>query len=182
MTLAGNALPEHCNNLISHRQQGSYWENAFIDMAASHEKLTIPLQLGKENSAVGYVKDKTIILPDVLVASSNEYHEIKHKNPTRLGSYGLEKYRFDSFLFLANKIDGRVMYTIHDHDLAGGRHVVENYIGDWLTIDVTELAGKEVYEGLGYSYVNGSKTKVTMLYWDKELWVSLCAYWGVVVV
>lgn len=144
-----------------------------------------PLQIGHKGSAIAWSRtDGTwnpFTLPDVTIWTyPGQHHEIKHKNPTSGGRYGLERYRFDALLAFARETQQDVMYTIHNHDLSGGRNGTVNSIDHWFTVNVLHLDGEwQHIDENGVSYVNGkAETGIPILYWDMHLWLPLGWYWG----
>lgn len=170
----------HCENLQADRKTGAYWERQFCVLAKQRGLMFTPMQIGRNGSAVAY-KGKgwnTLTLPDVTVwTAPGQHHEIKHKEPNRHGSYGLEQYRFDALMAFSEETEQDVLYTIHDHYLAGGKHVQVNRMEDWRTIRVVALDGAWSWSGPGWSWVNGVKKRVGMYYWSQEMWASLDDYW-----
>lgn len=175
---------KHCSNLRADREIGDYWERQFCEMAAEIGLLFTPMQIGRNESAQAYGKNgkkwNTLTLPDVTVWTyPGQHHEIKHKNPTRFGSFGLEAYRLRALLNFARETQQDVMYTIHNHDFSGGRDSRENYLAHWLTVNVLELDGPWNYESFLSSWVNGVEKKVLQYFWPISMWVPLAEYWQV---
>lgn len=166
------------------RQIGKYWEREFCKMAAGHDFLFSPMQIGRNEAVMAYEKNgtawKRLLLPDVTIwTSPGQHHEIKHKNPTRRGTFGLEVYRFHSLLHFAKETNQDVLYTIHNHDLSGGRDSRINDIGHWITTDVLSLNKTWVFSCELPSWVNGIKeADVLQYFWPINFWVPLSAYWG----
>lgn len=177
-------MANHCANLTSDRELGQYWERIFCQMAALLGKVFTPMQLGRADSILAFQKNgngwNRYTLPDVTVwTAPGEHHEIKHKDPTKFGSFGLEVYRFDALRWFAHETGQAVLYTIHNHALAGGRDVEENDLAHWITVDVRELDGQWSGTFPGFSWVNGQRKKVDIHYWDQDLWQPLAKYWKV---
>ena len=174
-------MANHCQNLTSDRDIGAYWEREFAKMAARYGKVFSLLQVGRSTSAVFYAHNEkwnTYTLPDVTIWSSpGEHHEIKHKNPTSRGAFGLEVYRFNALLYFAQVTQSRVMYTIHNHDLSGGRDARINNIDHWITVDVTSLNGAAANRVPMASWVNGQKKEVPTYFWPSSLWTPLKRFW-----
>jgi len=173
-------MSEHCTDLKGDRKMGAYWERQFCMLAREREFMFTPMQIGRNGSALAY-KGKPwnkFTLPDVTIwTAPGQHHEIKHKEPTAHDSYGLEQYRFDALLAFAEETRQDVLYTIHDHSLAGGKNVTDNRIGDWMTVLITELGNNWNWAGPGWSWVDGVKTRVQMYYWSTALWYPLEDYW-----
>ncbi len=170
----------HCDNLLDDRKLGRYWEEQFCKLATQYGRTYTPFQIDRSSAALAYdANGNHYVLPDVGIWSApGEYHEIKHKNPTRGGLYGLEKYRWESLLWFAHETQQKVYYTIHNHDLAGGRDVRGNDVEHWVTADVIALDQKWCIDGNGFSYVNGRKRRVPILFWPERLWSPLAGIWG----
>lgn len=173
-------MAEHCKDNAKDRQTGAYWERQFCVMARDHGYMFTPMQIGRTSSAVAY-KGKgwnAFTLPDITIWTyPGQHHEIKHKNATRGGLYGLEEYRLNALLSFANETRQDVYYTIHDHDKAGGRNVRTNRIEDWVTANVRDIDQKWTISGRGLSYVNGQKHEVEIRYWPTSLWEPLQEVW-----
>lgn len=124
------------------------------------------------------------LLPDrvVRVGSTIEWHEIKHKRPTRNREYGIEAYRFEANMKLSNHTGNPVLYTIHDWELSGAESredPVENVLDDWVTVDFQTLAIAERREGPGWSYHSSNRSAETIYYWSATLWEPLAWRWGI---
>lgn len=140
-----------------------------------------PMQIGRNGSAVAYQGPhwKPLTLPDVTVwTAPGQHHEIKHKNPTTWGMFGLEEYRLNALLAFTSETEQDVMYTIHNHDLSGGRDAQVNKIEHWLTVNVLDLAGAWKKKTPGFSWVDGQKKTVAICYWPTNMWSSLTEYWN----
>lgn len=179
-------MANHAADNAGDRRLGSRWEQQFCEMAKQfHPHLVTAHQNGHASAAIatGYRDGahKRVLLPDVTIWGRPEHHEIKHKNPTRLGEYGLEQYRFESLLDFARETDQRVLYTIHDWQLAGApnsRQHVENRLEHWRTIDVRCLDRVDRRTGVAPSYCNGAtKHDTQMFYWPAHNWVPLEDFW-----
>ena len=178
----------HCEDNKSDRELGAYWERQFCTLAASFGKAFTPHQLGKPSSAAAAWSRENgewqhWTLPDVTIWSApGEHHEIKHKNPTRDGCYGLEKYRLQALIRFANTTGQQVLYTIHDWQHAGcanSRESVANRIDDWFFADVADLSRSYTRERPGPSYVNGVRQSVPIRYWQvPDYFRPLSQLWG----
>jgi hypothetical protein len=175
----------HCGNLSGDRKIGQFWERQLCIMAAQLGRVFSPNQLRRDGAAAAYYlengKYHTMTLPDVTIWSDpGEHHEIKHKNPTNRTPrcFGLEAYRFDALIWFWHTTNQRVFYTIHNHDLSGGRNATENNLAHWLTVDVALLEGT-MSSAFGNSYVNGSKKRVKVHYWNAAMWKPLGEQWRV---
>lgn len=172
----------HCTNLSGDRKLGQYWERQFCVLAAQVGKAFTPTQIGREQSAQAYCRNPKwnhYTLPDITIWTyPGEHHEIKHKNPTHNGMFGLEIYRFNALIWFANETRQTVMYTIHNHDLAGGRETKENKIEHWVTANVINLNEKWSRVIENDSWVGGKRTPVVpTYYWMQTLWIPLAEFW-----
>ncbi len=172
----------HGNNLKQDRALGEQWERNFCRWAFVYKKSFTPMQIGRTESAIAWEtrdhKYNPYTLPDITVwTSPGEHHEIKHKNPTRHNSFGLEAYRFEALLWFSCETQQRVMYTIHNHDLSGGRNSLVDKLNHWATIDVKDLNNKWIMVRPGPSYMNGKKKIVPIYYWSIDLWMPLKEFW-----
>lgn len=138
-----------------------------------------PLQIGRTKSIQAYKKNsqwKRYTLPDVTIwTAPGQHHEIKHKKPTIRGYFGLEEYRFEALLWFANETLQSVYYTIHNHDLSGGRNSKINDVSHWISANVLDLKNRYVEKRKGFSWINGNKAETWILYWPQKLWNPLLA-------
>lgn len=181
-------MTTHCADNVSDRELGKKWERNFCFLAADFGKVFTPLQIvqGSSKSAAAFSKSgtwHTQLLPDVTIWSApGEHHEIKHKNPNRHGSYGLEEYRLIELLRFARVTGQRVLYTIHDWQHAGAEGSGEempNRIDDWFYVDVNNLRGMQYPQFSLPSWVGGvRKEKVPQRFWPKDLWRPLVQLWS----
>ena len=152
-------------------------------MAAMEGKCFTPHQWDKHMSAVAYYQDgakwNMYTLPDITIWSApGEHHELKHKNATRAGQYGLEVYRFEALLSFGATTRQKILYTIHDHDMAGGKNVRKNNPFHWVTAQIgAELRYDNSKQSRGNSWVNGEKTEVDILYWRTNVFSNLMDIW-----
>lgn len=179
----------HCGDIKGDRAVGEHWERQFCVLAARFGKVLTPHQIGKPSAAASawHCADdgwQNWTLPDVTVWSApGEHHEIKHKNPNRHGSYGLEEYRLRRLIQFANTTGQQVLYTIHDWQHAGcrsSREPCENRLEDWVFADVADLsrATTAVWRGRGPSYVNNEERIVPIRYWSAAVhFRPLAALW-----
>jgi len=175
---------EHCQNLTADRSLGKQWERNFCVLAADYGFMFSPLQIGHNGSAVAYTRTDQkwnhFTLPDVTVWSyPGQHHEIKHKNPTRDGCFGLEVYRLNALVAFAEETRQHVLYTIHNHDLSGGRNGTENHIEHWWTVRVEDLVDTHRRQQRLTSWVNSqAQDGIEQRFWDAGLWMPLAAYWA----
>ena len=177
---------KRCQNLSVDRASGKYWEREFCVMAYKRGKIFTPHQWQRSESAVAYGKHfKFLTLPDVTIWSSpGEHHEIKNKNPSKRGYYGLEKYRIDALVEFDKACIGDVLYTIHNWEKAGlknGKQEGENRIEDWFCSLCHELYETPDYKNHNdTSWVNGvQRTDIEIWYWEAERFYPLSSYWGI---
>lgn len=177
--------PIQCTDNKADRKTGRYWEEQFCNLAFIYRGAMSPNQIGRNKSAIFYDKNpngsgyRTLTLPDVVIwAKPVEHHEIKHKNPTKDGCYGLEVYRFEALKRLAEISNQLVMYTIHNHDLTSSRHDKENNIDHWITVPVLWIDKKWDRIAPGWTWIDGEKEMADIIYWDTGLWSPLLKWWG----
>jgi len=172
----------HCRDVKGDRAIGAYWERQFCVLAARYNRTFTPMQIGRDASAQAYSSGPAgwslLTLPDVTIwTRPGEHHEIKHKSPTKYGSIGLEVYRFAALERFADLTGQDVLYTIHRHDLAGGRDSKVNDIEHWFTASVTTLkaaiGSPSAITRTGPTYCNGEKKDVPIIYWNVQLWRPL---------
>ncbi len=173
---------QQCSDNGADRKLGKYWERMFCLMAARRGLMLTPMQIGRSGSAIAWHPRRgrrhVLTLPDITIWSCpTEHHEIKHKNPTRAGEFGLEEYRLAALLDFASESEHAVMYTIHNHDLSGGRNAKANDLEHWMTYNVLELDGTQTREDTGVSWVNGKPQDVRRLYWPAAWWQPLSVFW-----
>lgn len=173
---------KHCLNNSVDRSIGEYWEKVFCRMAYEHGKCFTPHQWKRDGSAIAFNNDeiKIYTLPDITIWSTpGEHHEIKHKEPTRFNSIGLEKYRYDSLFRFKEITKQDVLYTIHNHKKSGGRDSLNNNINQWITAKVgVDITSINAYKSRGYSYVSGQKKEVDIYYWDIKCFTPLYLIWN----
>jgi hypothetical protein len=171
----------HASDNRADRKIGEYWERRFCQWAAKFEKSFTPMQIGRPESAQAFDKSNSYTLPDVTIwTSPGEHHEIKHKCPVKgAGWYGLEEYRLNALLWFAKETKQDVLYTIHNHELSGGRNSKIDKLEHWFTVDILELPGNIAHKKSGQSYVNGQAAQgLNIFYWRKELWIPLSDFWN----
>jgi hypothetical protein len=162
------------------RKVGAHWERQFCNLAAQFGKTFTPHQIGRpDQSAAAYSRGpdgwSMLLLPDVTVWSApGEHHEIKHKNRTRDGMYGLERYRLDALVRFANTTGQPVYYTIHDWEIAGASSAhdeVPNNLTHWFVGDIAQLSRGCTKVGTDWTYYGGGQRKKEMWYWSaSRLW------------
>ena len=163
--------------LTEDRELGAFWEKQFCKMMLD-DGFGVH-RFAKEPSPVIYTPEGHIILVDVWLlerAGAQFLCEIKHKSPTKDGTYGLEEYRLDSLIRLqAWMPNANVSYVIHNHQEAGGKGVKENNITHWHAASISELKlhGKSRWSP---SYVAGAMKTVPVRYWPTGRFTSLETY------
>lgn len=174
-------MNKHCNNLQADRELGQFWEREFCKLAGTHGRSFTPHQIGREKSAVAWVKSggkyNAWTLPDItLWTRPGEHHEVKHKDPCAWG-FGLERYRLEALRAFADETGQNVYYTLHDYSRQPDVDLTweiqrearkQNRLSvpaHWLTAAVAELVECIDMEEWGYSYVGGQKKRVPICYW-----------------
>lgn len=170
----------HCGNVRNDRALGELWESNFCQLLP--EGCVFDLhQKDRTSSAVLRVVelesiDRGITSPDVTVywgSSVVSHHEIKHKNATRDGCFGLEEYRVKSLLEFMQLSGQDVYYTIHDHDLSGHRDGKINDVRHWLTCTLSSLLKDVRRKSDSPSYRNGKRVNELTYYWDRSQFAAL---------
>ncbi|MBV6343313.1 hypothetical protein [Candidatus Magnetobacterium casense] len=157
------------------RVLGNFWSQKFADMmnrwygVHKFDKAPSPI--------ITLPNGMRIILADVLLLEKegeNYYCEVKHKAPTKFGSYGLEEYRFNSLKRLQEYVRAKVLYVIHDHSLNGGRDNPYNDINHWKVATIPVLVDSPHIRHPGPSLVNGVRQiGVPIYYWATTLWIPV---------
>lgn len=178
-------MSQQCTNLEGDRSLGAFWERKFGTLAAKYGHVITANQINRTGSAVAhYLSDdgnyRTLILPDLVIWSfPGQHHEIKHKSPAKTGArrgcYGLERYRFDSLKHFQSVCGQRVFYTIHDHEQAGGKHVKDNRLEDWVSLSISDMDGTHDHAETGVSWCNGSPIETEIMYWHQSLFAPLAS-------
>lgn len=159
------------------RAIGQHWENQFCAMARLGGKFFTPHQFGRPTEPALFHGTDSFgktqwTLPDITIWSApDEHHEIKHKNPTKDGMYGLERYRLDALVRFANVTGQSVYYTIHDWEMAGADGAgdpVSNDISHWLVGEIGQLSHGCTRQGPGWTYYNGEMKKMPMWFWTAD--------------
>lgn len=166
------------------RRLGDLWERNFCRLGAEYGRVLTPNQISSPTHAASAWGAPIVngivsryLLPDVVVWSApGEHHEIKHKNPDRMGCYGLELYRLEALIKWAEVTRQRVYYTIHDWEAAGGKHVTSNCIDHWFTADISEIAGTTTRGGKAWSWRNGRLSLEEMRYWSVRRYFQPLSY------
>lgn len=173
---------------VSDRRVGAQWERGFCVLAADFGKTFTPHQIGRPKSAAAYERGpdgwSSLTLPDVTIWSApGEHHEIKHKNRTRDGMYGLEDYRVNALVRFANTTRQRVCYTIHDWEIAGAAssgEEIANDIRHWFYADIAVLCRGATKTREDWTYYNGGQRRMPVRYWTAERYFRpLAELWAV---
>jgi hypothetical protein len=170
---------QHCADLDGDRALGEKAERTFCELGLGYGRSYTRHQLARQGAAVAQSGVKVYTLPDItLWTGRGEHHEVKHKEPTRSGWFGLELYRLTALLWFRHEQKAPVFYTVHNHLLAGGRDRPMDQIAHWMAVDVADLAGTSVHEAWCSSYVNGRRQDaVWTLFWPTTLWFPLTDLW-----
>lgn len=181
-------LYSHRDN-ASDRELGKKWERHFCELATSYKKSFTPHQIGRDVAATWYAPTANginpLLLPDATVwTAPGEHHEIKHKEPTRSGCYGLEQYRLKALWDFRRETEQRVFYTIHDWRLAGvsdSHDPMPNLIEHWRTVDIEILVDyvrtKQTSKCSWNTYVNAQWEIRPGYFWPVALWQPLECLW-----
>lgn len=161
-----------CQDLDDDRLKGKEAEEEFMRLCQTLGYAAHGFQHGRDNSAVIQLRGEDVIAPDVSVwGDGNSTHEIKRKYPTYHGNIGLEEYRLESLLQLAECAE--VYYTLLMH---GDYDKAEEQVcdcdlrpGDWLTCHIEDL-GPPTKSRTGTTWRNGERTQAEILFWPVERW------------
>jgi hypothetical protein len=168
-------------NVEDDRKVGAFWEGNFCQLLPIGTKYTRH-QLHRTRAAIKEWigengKIHTSPLPDVTVfhgLGRESNHELKHKNPTSCGQFGLEVYRFEAMLQHATDAFGGANYTIHDWQKNGGKVVLSNDIHHWVTASFLDLKEPDGYSTEWGSWVDGRWTEnVPMYFWNQKRFLPL---------
>lgn len=182
-----------CLDLAADRRVGELWERKFCALSGRFGKAFTPHQIGRvksaqmakrENGGAGKFFLRT--MPDVTIWTNPcEHHEIKHKDATGSGMFGLERYRLDALLWFAEETKQSVLYTIHDYGRQPdpARHHrkanIKSDLTHWITCDVLKLKESIRVTSVGKSYVGGVPKNVDIHYWHESIFMPLTKHWGV---
>lgn len=165
----------HCCNVNADRKLGDLWEANFCRLLVPGTHV-MRHQKDRNGSAVygevhldGSVSWKPS--PDITVWHGfgvESHHEIKHKNATKGGFFGLEEYRVASLLNFKRNAGQAVYYTIHDHDCSGGRTGEHNDIKHWVAQTIESLAKDYDKKYPCDTWRNGRKVKEMVFFWHRS--------------
>ena len=156
-------MTRQCTNLSEDRKIGAKAEIEICDILKTQNFDTIRLQYYSIEKAASIRKgEELIVLGDIFVISPNNelfVIEVKEKYPNKYESYGLEEYRLNHYLNFERLTNIPVIYAIKDTH--------EN--GKWYWNTFNELLIFQPKRFPGYSWVNGNKEKVDIVYF-KKIW------------
>ena len=172
-------MPISKRRLEEDRREGAIHEGNFCRLMHGLGYWTYRYQAMKVTGSVVLERgDEKIILPDVWLIKSPTfefYAEVKGKTHT-YGVYapencfGLERYRLESALKLAELVPALVMYVIYHKK---NKEDLNGTVEQWVWQDFKILARKIYEERWGESYVAGEVKEVPICYWKKEEFVPL---------
>jgi hypothetical protein len=171
-------------NVADDRAIGSLWERNFCALLSPGTKF-VRHQFGRTSSAAKEWFDvhgqiQTSPLPDVTVYHGfgrESSHEIKHKNATASGQFGLEAYRHAALMDHHRNSAGGCNYTIHDYDKSGGKQSMENDIVHWFTASFGDLESPDGMSSEWGSWIDGKWQKnVPMYFWNRSRFTPLAAF------
>lgn len=177
-----------CVDLESDRALGEKWERNFCKIAAQFGRSFTAHQIGRRRSAQAFFHQNgryhPMTLPDItLWTAPGEHHEVKHKDQTKGGYFGLEKYRLEALTWFRQETKQRVFYTIHDYGDQRGldrnerKLCQENDALHWVSCDVDELGKTVDRTEIGQSWVGGVARQVPICYWRSSRFVSTFWIW-----
>ena len=175
-------------NNAAERAIGAVWESHFCRMGTVYGKVLTAHQLRSPNaSACAFGapliagRPRRWLLPDITIWSApGEDHEVKHKNQSFDGCYGLEVYRLDALVEWAVLTGRKVYYTIHDWEIAGAScssDEIGNSIDHWFTADVLDLRDRSTKNGRDWTWRNGKRALEDMRYWTPRHFGPLAELW-----
>jgi hypothetical protein len=170
----------HCGNLTRDRRLGDIWESNFCGLLPDGCSFIRHQKDRNAASVFGVVDPGGVIRlspsADVSVwwgRGITTHHEIKHKNATRGGLFGLERYRINSLCEFMQRVGQDVHYTIHDHDCSGGPHGEVNDIKHWLTLSLQALLSDVDDKRKSASYRNSDRVMEMTYYWHRSRFNTL---------
>jgi hypothetical protein len=177
-----------CVDLAADRALGQFWEHQFCKISAQFGRSFTAHQIGRSRSAQAFFhhngKYHPMTLPDITVwTAPGEHHEVKHKDPSKDGYFGLEKYRLEALVWFLRETKQRVYYTIHDYKEQRGITRIEKKLSKennplhWVTCDIEELAQTVDKTDLGPSWVGGEERIVPRCYWRVSRFTPLFWIW-----
>lgn len=178
-----------CTDLNADRKVGEFWERKFCLLAAKHGRSFTPHQIGRGKSAQAFSYSESkfhpMTLPDITIwTAPGEHHEVKHKDTTSSGHFGLELYRLDALVWFWRETGQSVYYTIHDYGKQQGvnradrKHNELNDPRHWVSCEVQELKKTVAYTYIGKSWVNGEPREVPICYWREDTFTPLLSIWN----
>lgn len=174
----------HCSDNAADRKIGAQWELNYQQIMVERGYLVTMHQVDRNGAAIAVCRVKSdvkrFLLPDASVWDAPGFDsELKHKDPTNAGKFGLEDYRLRSLYAFAKRTKRRVHYTIHNYALCPGATRAErkaydgNHIEHWITADIMTLWDNRNEMRVGPSWVNGERRIVNLQYWPVEMWTPL---------
>ena len=170
----------HCGDINRDRRLGDFWEDKFCSLLPGGCSF-IRHQKDRNAGAVFGVVDPGGVVrwspsPDVTAwwgRGITSHHEIKHKNATTNGQFGLEEYRVNSLSDFMQRVGQEVHYTIHDHDCCGGPNAILNDIKHWVTMSLEALIRCVDSKRNSPSYRNGQRVMEMTYYWHRSRFNTL---------
>jgi hypothetical protein len=170
----------HCGDLSRDRRLGDLWESNFCGLLPDGCSF-IRHQKDRNAGAVFGVVDPGGVIrwspsPDASVwwgRGITSHHEIKHKNATRSGHFGLEEYRVNSLCEFMQRVGQDVHYTIHDHDCSGGPLSPENDIKHWVTLSLQALLADVDDKRQSPTYRSDRRVMEMTYYWHRSRFNTL---------
>lgn len=156
----------------SKRLEGEYWEQKCAELLCSFGYVVVRNQERRSGAATAMFKAggqlRRVPTPDLMVSgpSGASHWEVKHKKPTNhRQSFGIEKRQFDALLEFRARSHQPVYIAIHDHQNAGGKHVRENRLRDWVYAEVGQLDPRRAWKSLT-TQRNGEP--IVIYYWPRS--------------
>lgn len=172
-------MPISKRQLEGDRREGAIHEGNFCKLMQTLGYWTYRYQAMKVTGSVVLERgDERIILPDVWLVKSPTlefYAEVKGKTHT-YGVYapencfGLERYRLESALKLAELVSVPVIYVIYHKK---NKEDLKGIVEQWVWQEFKTLAKKIHEEQWGESYVANEVKRVPICYWKVEVFIPL---------
>lgn len=156
--------PVEKERLEEDREKGEITEREFCKLMQRHGCFTHRFQKGYPKAAVLECGDEYILLPDVWVVPEAKpyfFAEVKGKYPSRYRTYGLERYRVDSLIKIADLTGTPVLYTIND-----------TRDKKWYWNDLKALMKQPYKVFWSKTYVAGETKKLPVCYFQKEWFIE----------
>ncbi len=114
------------------------------------------------------------VQPDVTLWSPKfEYHDIRHKEPLRLGCWGFESKRLSFLLNFQAIVKAPVYVTFHNWKLNGSFDNLSNHPLHWVACEIRTLKNAKFWRKTSPSIENRKQSEAECCFWDESLFVPL---------